>query len=262
MLVHQLETAIAEAPVSALDQFARAVWAGLAADQLSETEAGRLCEAVEARRRALRRPPPGLTMPRVVVVREETQTAAGGTSSPVPKLSYRGPRQLVLRIPRPTTYDRSRSLERRRRLAASGPMPPAMAAAFTCGEQAVLRVIADEVREHGRCDRTLGEIAARAGVCRATAQNALRHAARLGLLTIEERRRPGCRNLANLVRITSREWLAWLTRGPRRGGSKISSPTDRFDFSKRGRDGMNALTRSTLTGNVASGMDRLKHARR
>jgi hypothetical protein len=80
-------------------------------------------------------------------------------------------------------------------------MPPQLAASFTTSELAVLRIITDEVREHGQCDRTLGEIAARAGVCRATAQNALRHAARLGLLTIEERRRSGRPSLPNVIRM-------------------------------------------------------------
>ena len=70
--------------------------------------------------------------------------------------------------------DRRRSIERRRRLAASGPMPPALASRFTTGEQAVLRIVADEVREHGMCDCSLAEIAARAGVCRTLAKRALR----------------------------------------------------------------------------------------
>ena len=43
-------------------------------------------------------------------------------------------------------------------------------------------------------------IAARAGVCRRLAQNAIRQAARLGLLTIQERRREGQKNLPNVVR--------------------------------------------------------------
>src|SRR6185312_1169824 len=65
-------------------------------------------------------------------------------------------------------------------------------------------------------------------------QNAIREAARLGLLTIEERRREGRRNLPNVVRIVSKEWLAWLTRGGRSShpaaelliGCKKMRPTD------------------------------------
>jgi hypothetical protein len=94
-------------------------------------------------------------------------------------------------------------------------MPPGLACKFTTGELAVLRIVGDEVRQHGRCDRTLGEIAARAGVCDRLARNAIRQAARLGLLTIEERRRQGQKNLSNVVRIVSREWAAWLARGDR-----------------------------------------------
>jgi len=141
-------------------------------------------------------------------------------------------------------------------------MPPQLAASFTTGELAVLRIIADEVRDHGQCDRTLGEIAARAGVCRATAQNALRHAARLGLLTIEERRRSGRSNLPNVVRITSREWLAWLARGPKRGGSKISAPTDKPDFLRKKEGEEKAHRRPALTKNQRSVWTSLQHPKR
>src|SRR5215212_4209246 len=94
-------------------------------------------------------------------------------------------------------------------------MPPALACKFTVGELAVLRIVGDEVRQHGQCARCVDEIAARAGVCRRMVQAALREAARLGLLTIEERRREGRRNLPNVVRIVSKEWTAWLARGGR-----------------------------------------------
>src|SRR3712207_7343300 len=45
------------------------------------------------------------------------------------------------------------------------------------------------------CARCVDEIAARAGVCRSMVKNAIREAARLGLLTVQERRRQGHRNL-------------------------------------------------------------------
>src|SRR5919202_1593180 len=118
---------------------------------------------------------------------------------------------------RASPYDRARSRERRRRLAYSGPLPPRLAAWFTVGEAAALKVVADEVRAHGKCDRTLGEIAARAGVGRTTVQNAIRQAARLGLLAMQERRRPGARSLSNVIRIVSAEWQSWLERGRKRG---------------------------------------------
>src|SRR4051812_6021356 len=80
---------------------------------------------------------------------------------------------------------------------------------------AVLRIVGDEGRHHGPCARCVDEIAARAGVCRRMVQAALREAARLGLLTIEERRREGRRNLPNVVRIVAKEWTTWLARGGR-----------------------------------------------
>jgi hypothetical protein len=114
-------------------------------------------------------------------------------------------------------------------------MPPALACKFTVSELAVLRIIGDEVRQHGQCDRCVDELAARAGVCRRMVQNAIREAARLGLLTVEERRREGRRNLPNIVRIVSKEWTIWLTRGGRSSrpsaeplvGCKKLRPTDK-----------------------------------
>ena len=115
---------------------------------------------------------------------------------------------------------RAVAIARRRHLAASGPMPPALASKFTVSEFAVLRIVGDEVSGQGACGLTLAEIAARAGVCRRMAQSALREAAGLGLITVQERRREGQVNLPNIVRVVSREWLQWL-----RIGCKKSDPT-------------------------------------
>jgi hypothetical protein len=64
-------------------------------------------------------------------------------------------------------------------------------------------------------------------------QNAIRTAARLGLVTVEERRREGQRNRPNIVRIVSKEWLAWIAKRPRPpregGGSIFFNPTDKED---------------------------------
>jgi hypothetical protein len=118
-------------------------------------------------------------------------------------------------------------------------VPPALACKFTVSELAVLRIVGDEVRQHGRCDRTIAEIAARAGTCRAVVQNAIRTAAQLGLLTVEERRREGQRNRPNIVRIVSKEWLAWIAKRPRPrregGGSIFLNPTDRTDKTEPSR---------------------------
>ncbi|MFC1456408.1 hypothetical protein ACETIH_06670 [Microvirga arabica] len=89
-------------------------------------------------------------------------------------------------------------------------MPPALAAQFTTAEQAVLAVVATEVKKHGSCNLTIGHIAALAGVSDQTVRNALRQAQALALLTIEERRRTAWMNHPNKVEIVSKEWAAWL----------------------------------------------------
>jgi hypothetical protein len=75
---------------------------------------------------------------------------------------------------------------------------------------AAFRIVSDEVRHHGVCALHIDAIAARAGTCRTTVKNALRQARRLGLITVEERRRRGQKSLTNLVRIVSPEWMAWI----------------------------------------------------
>jgi len=110
--------------------------------------------------------------------------------------------------------DKQKSYERRHRLAFSGPMPFHLAARFTVGDMAVMRIVADEHRTNGWCDASMDEIAARAGVCRKTVRRAMRHAQSERLITIEERPVQGRKHLPNIVRIVSREWLAWLARGP------------------------------------------------
>jgi len=102
------------------------------------------------------------------------------------------------------------SLERRRRWAASGRLPPAIAARFTAGEQAVLSLIAAETARRKDCRLAIEHMAAVTGVGRSTVKNALREARRLGLLTVEERKVTGWRNDTNIVRIISAEWLSWL----------------------------------------------------
>ena len=66
------------------------------------------------------------------------------------------------------------------------------------------------------CFCTVAEIAARAGTSRTKVQDAIRQAARLGLLTVQERRREGQKNLPNVIRVVSREWLQWLRIGYRK----------------------------------------------
>jgi len=124
-------------------------------------------------------------------------------------------------------------------------MPPALASKFTVSELAVLRIVGDEVRGQGACGLTLAEIAARAGVCRRMAQSALREAAGLGLVTVQERRREGQVNLPNVVRVVSREWLVWL-----RIGCKKSAPTVR-EFKNPAARAREKKDRPPLRGEIA-----------
>lgn len=172
----------------ALDDLARLVWRGLAENAIDEAEADDLLGRIHARRMAAR-----------------------GPEKPAGRQTRFGPPPTPQRAP-----VRAHAIERRRRLAASGPMPPALAARFTTAELSVLAIVADEVRRHGRCDRSLDEIAARAGVSRSTVKNALRAAQRLGLIRVTLRPVRGRKNLPNVIEITDAAWRAWIARGPRR----------------------------------------------
>src|ERR671929_675913 len=164
-----------------LDHLSRSIWQGLSAGAVADDDAQALAERLHARRS---------------VVRDEIKPVGPPPGRP----SIFPPRRLQRAPKRPV------AIARRRHLAASGPMPPSLACKFTVGELAVLRIVGDEVRQHGHCDRSIAELAARAGCGRTTAQNALRQAARLGLITVQERRREGRKNDTNVIRIVSKEW--------------------------------------------------------
>src|ERR671932_2428237 len=70
MSIEQHVADIGRAPLAALDALARTVWQDFGAGKLTEVEAGTLTEAIEARRRALRRPVQARSPLRVSVVRE------------------------------------------------------------------------------------------------------------------------------------------------------------------------------------------------
>jgi DNA-binding transcriptional ArsR family regulator len=129
---------------------------------------------------------------------------------------------------RPRVGSRPRSGEsmgRRRRWAASGRMPPAIAARFTLAEQAALAVVAAEVTQRGSCRLTVGHIAAAAGISESTVRNAIRVARLAGLVTVEERRVARHRNDTNVVRIVSPEWTSWLRFTRAGGGCKTPQGT-------------------------------------
>src|SRR5919202_4609603 len=151
MFANQLRAAIAAAPRVELDKVASLLWKAYAAGQVSEDQASELSEMIEARR------------------------ALPAAPKPLQRRLGSRPRSPA-------------SIERRRRWAASGAMPPALAARFTLGETAVLAVIAAETLRHGRCTLVIEHIAALAGVGRSTVKRALRAAQGLGFVRIEEQR--------------------------------------------------------------------------
>jgi len=215
--------------LSVLDGFARAIWTDWGAGRLTDEQASALAETLEGRKREVR----GID---TVAIRAPQVAEAAKQG----RLSHFPPKRKATRSP-----NRRASIKRRRTLAASGPMPPQLASQFTTGELAALRIVADAVRDRSACMLTLGEIAARAGVCVTTARNALHQAAHEGLVTIEERRRHKRPNLANVVRVVSREWLSWIERGRKSpnagrgnasasasqgGGCKKMESTDKTSF--------------------------------
>lgn len=198
MFADQLRSAVEASPRVKLPELAAHLWRAYGEGLVTEAEAESLSALIE-----LKRIPP------------EKPVAA--------------PRKAVGSRPRSDA-----SMERRRRWAASGRLPPAIAAQFTLAEQAVLSVVTVETVKRGDCRLTYDHIAALAGVSRSTVKATLRRARDLGLVTIEERRSTAWRNLPNIVRIASREWQAWMRLARREptggGGVKSSSTTNTKGF--------------------------------
>ncbi|MHB2211820.1 hypothetical protein [Methylobacterium sp. CM6257] len=211
-----MRAAVEAAPRTGLVELSAALWKAFAANAVTEAEAEELSTLIEARK--------------AVGKTEDPQFGAGKGE----KFS----RFPAHRLQRPPV--RSAAIERRRRLAASGPMPPALAARFTTGELAVLRIVADEHRDRGSCSLCLDAIAARAGVSRSLAKGAIRQARRLGMVEVVERRLVGAKSLPNVVTVVDREWLAWIARGKRIGG-RNQPTTERKVFEKEKAAGRSAI---------------------
>lgn len=173
MFADELRRAIEAAPRITLPAVTALMWKAYGAGQVSEAEAEVLSGLIEAR-----------------------------TLVPSPPVKVR------VRVgSRPRT---DASMARRRRWAASGRLPPGLAARFTLAEQAVLSLLAAETGRRGDCRLAVGHLASIVGVAETTVRNAIREARKLGMVTVEERRVTGFRNDTNVVRIVSAEWTAWL----------------------------------------------------
>ena len=103
MFTDQLTRAIAAARTPQLDHLSAELWKAYAAGALSDDDAQAAAEAIR-----------------------ERKLASAPKAPPPPKAR------------RQCSPDRQASIARRRHLAASGPMPPALAARFTQGEMAAL----------------------------------------------------------------------------------------------------------------------------
>src|SRR4051812_3458395 len=114
MFVGQLRGAIEASPRCELARVAQLLWKAYAAGHVSEAEASALSDMIEAKR-----------------------------ALPAPQKPLQ--RRLGSR-PRSPAH-----MERRRRWAASGCLPPTIAARFTLAEQSALAVIAAEHRKRGDC---------------------------------------------------------------------------------------------------------------
>lgn len=190
MFAGQLQAAIEAAPRHQLDHVAGLLWKAFAAGTVSEDEAQRLSDAIE--------------------VRKATPRPTGGSGR-------------ARAGSRPRT---DASMERRRRWASAGRLPPQIQARFTLGESAVLAVVSMLVAKHGDCRLPIAAIAALAGVGETTVRNAMRAAEAEGLLRVQERKVTAWRNLPNVVTIVSKEWSAWLRLRPKGEGANLRTPRD------------------------------------
>lgn len=141
MFNDQLAGAIAEARTLArLDALSEALWKAWGAGGIGDDDAQAAAALLAARRSVVRGDIKPVGIP------------PGRSSIFPPRRAHVPP-------------DRPAALLRRRQLAASGPMPPALAAKFTTAELAALRIVGDEVRERvlravSRRDRRQGGVRA------------------------------------------------------------------------------------------------------
>lgn len=198
MFVDELRRAAEAAARVELPALSAALWKAFGAGQITEADAAELSELIEARK------------------------AIPAVPRPIP--ARRGSRSRT-----------DESLQRRRRWAASGRLPPALAARFTVAELAVLAVVAAEATRHGRCSLAHGHLAAVAGVSVSSVKRAMKAARDLGLVEIEVRRVSAFRNDTNVVRVASRQWLSWLRLACSGGGVQVGAGTLTRGSNKQGK---------------------------
>ena len=210
MFADEIRRAIEAADRITLPSVTALLWRAYGEGQVTEAEAEVLSVLIEGRQSSESGRRPGQ--------RSNPTGTGSGQESGEPQTLVRAARRAVGSRPRTDA-----SMERRRRWAASGRLPPALAVRFTLAEQAVLALVAAETARRKDCRLSIENMAAIAGVCRSTVKNAIREARQLGLLTVEERQITGFRNDTNVLRIVSPEWLAW-TRLARKGGPASGHP--------------------------------------
>ena len=194
MFYDAMAATIESATRNQLDDLSNQVWLAYGAGALADDQAQHLQEIIQQRRGPGRGPAP------IAVVT---------TAAP--------PRCWIKRTPEQRSPDRRASIARRRQHAATGPLPPNLAAGFTTSQLACLKIIADEFLAHGVCDLGHKAIAARAGTCETVAKRALWLAEHADtLVTVERRPRSGRKHLTNIIRIVRAEWLDWLAKGHRK----------------------------------------------
>ena len=197
MFCDALATAIDAAHPKQVDSLSRQLWQAHAAGHIADQDAQALAERLHARRGA--------------------SEAGRGALFPLGGPHTAAKRYCIQRSPEQRSPDRQASLRRRRAHAATGPLPPSLAAHFTTGELAALKIVADECLAHGVCDLSRNEIASRAGVSKTVAKRALKLAeVEHSLLTVEHRPRSGRKHLTSITRIIRTEWLDWLRKGHRK----------------------------------------------
>ncbi len=169
VLSEHIEAALA-GPLTglALEEIGRVMWQAFAEEAFDWAEAERLDGLIRAR--------------------QERMRAAGGargagSAGGLQRASAALCGALAAAARRPRSPDRVASVERRRRVASSGALPPGPAGWLTEGQRAVLTVVGREAaRGVPTCKWPIAKIAALAGVERTTVQGALRLAGGLGLV--------------------------------------------------------------------------------